>query len=54
MARIGRLQGQVRQVHLDAHIEQTALLTPAQIAKYNRLRGYEASGGHEMHERKGH
>src|SRR5262245_20558635 len=30
LARIGRLQGQVRQVHLDAHIEQTALLTPAQ------------------------
>ena len=42
MVRIGRLQGQVRQAHLDAHIEQTALLTPLQIEKYQRLRGYEA------------
>jgi hypothetical protein len=25
LARIGRLQGQVRQVHLDAHLEQTAM-----------------------------
>jgi len=33
-------QGQVRQVHLDAHLKQTALLTSAQIDKYNRLRGY--------------
>ena len=33
LARIGRLQGQVRQVHLDAHVEQTALLTPAQVEK---------------------
>jgi Spy/CpxP family protein refolding chaperone len=40
LARIGQLQGQVRQVHLDAHLKQTALLTSAQIDKYDRLRGY--------------
>jgi Spy/CpxP family protein refolding chaperone len=44
LARIGRLQSQLRQVHLEAHLEQTALLTPQQIAKYIQLRGYGASG----------
>jgi Spy/CpxP family protein refolding chaperone len=54
LARIGTLQGQVRQVHLGAHIDQTALLTPAQVAKYNRLRGYGVTGGQEPHERRRH
>jgi Spy/CpxP family protein refolding chaperone len=43
MLRIGRLQAEVRQAHLDAHIEQTMLLTPAQIETYNQLRGYETA-----------
>lgn len=42
LARIARLQAEVRSAHLAAHIEQRALLTPAQIAKYDRLRGYTA------------
>ena len=54
LARIGRLQGQVRQVHLDAHIEQTALLTPAQVEKYNRLRGYGTTGEQETHQPRQH
>ena len=54
LARIGRLQGQVRQVHLDAHIEQTALLTPAQVEKYNRLRGYGITGEQETHQPRQH
>ena len=54
LARIGRLQGQVRQVHLDAHVEQTALLTPAQVEKYNRLRGYGMTGEHETHQPRQH
>lgn len=54
LARIGRLQGQVRQVHLDAHIEQTALLTAAQVEKYNRLRGYGATGEQQTHEPRQH
>jgi hypothetical protein len=49
LERIGRLQGEVRQVHLAAHIEQTTLLTPAQIEQYRRLRGYDAAGEHGMH-----
>jgi len=54
LARIGRLQGQVRQVHLDAHIEQTALLTPAQVEKYNRLRGYGTTGELKTHQPRQH
>lgn len=54
LARIGRLQGQVRQVHLDAHVEQAALLTPAQVEKYNRLRGYGMTGEQETHEPQRH
>jgi Spy/CpxP family protein refolding chaperone len=52
LARIGKLQGQVRQVHLEAHIEQTALLTPQQIGTYNRLRGYATSAGNDSHEQR--
>lgn len=32
--------GALRAEHLQAHLAQTALLTPAQIARYNELRGY--------------
>ena len=52
--RIGRLQGQLRQVHLEAHLEQTTLLTQHQIAKYSELRGYIASGRHGGHENRRH
>jgi Spy/CpxP family protein refolding chaperone len=54
LARLGRLQGQVRQVHLDAHIEQTHLLTPAQVEKYNQLRGYGMTQEQETHQPRQH
>jgi Spy/CpxP family protein refolding chaperone len=54
LARIGRLQGQVRQVHLDAHVEQTALLMPTQVEKYNWLRGYRMTGERETHQPRQH
>jgi Spy/CpxP family protein refolding chaperone len=54
LARIGALQGRVRQVHLEAHLEQTAVLTAKQIETYTRLRGYGGSGGHETHEQRRH
>jgi Heavy-metal resistance len=38
--RIGQLQAQIRAEHLRTHLEQTAMLSDAQIAKYNTLRGY--------------
>jgi len=39
---IGRLQGELRSVHLRAHIRTERLLTPEQTAAYNQLRGYVA------------
>ncbi|MEO8023057.1 periplasmic heavy metal sensor [Polaromonas sp.] len=38
--RIGQLQALLRKSHLDTHLQQTALLTPEQIARYTQLRGY--------------
>ena len=49
MERIAGLQGEVRRIHLEAHLEQVAVLTPIQVAKYNQLRGYGAGSGAESH-----
>jgi Heavy-metal resistance len=38
--KIGQLQAQIRADHLRTHLEQTALLSKEQIAKYKSLRGY--------------
>jgi hypothetical protein len=38
--RIGTLSGRLRAVHLEAHVATRALLTPAQIETYDRLRGH--------------
>jgi hypothetical protein len=47
--------GELRAVHLRAHLETRRILTPEQIVRYDRLRGYGASGdphaGHAGHER---
>jgi len=48
---IGRLQAELRFVHLAAHVETRRVLTPAQIERYGHLRGY-GDGGH--HSRGGH
>jgi Spy/CpxP family protein refolding chaperone len=40
---IAALQGELRVVHLNAHLVQLSLLTPEQVARYNALRGYDAS-----------
>lgn len=40
------LLGELRAVHLAAHIETRAALTPAQIAGYDRLRGYGEARAH--------
>ncbi len=42
---LGRLQGQLRAAHLRAHLRQRALLTPAQVERYQQLRGYESAAG---------
>lgn len=40
--RVAGLQAQLRLAHLQAHLEQTAVLTPQQSAAYSKLRGYDA------------
>ncbi len=42
---IAATEGQLREVHLAAHLRMKALLTPAQVARYDELRGYAARGG---------
>jgi len=41
-------RGELRYVHLIAHLETTALLEPRQVESYARLRGY-GSGAHDTH-----
>ena len=48
-AAIGDVQGRLRDVHLSAHLETRALLTPEQIALYERLRGYGNPDMSTMH-----
>ncbi len=38
------LYGELRAVHLQAHLQVTPLLTPAQRMRYNELRGYPLAG----------
>jgi Spy/CpxP family protein refolding chaperone len=42
VAEIGRVQAEIRKTHLQAHLEQKRILTPDQIAAYDKLRGYKA------------
>jgi Spy/CpxP family protein refolding chaperone len=53
LAEIGRLQGELRYTHLKYHLAMRGLLSPDQIAAYNRLRGYgsgqEPAGMHGRH-----
>ena len=46
---IGALQGRLRATHLQAHLEQAAILTPAQNALYSQLRGYGQGASHHQH-----
>jgi Spy/CpxP family protein refolding chaperone len=45
--RVGRLRGELRSVHLVAHLAMRDALTPEQRAAYDQLRGY--AGGHGRH-----
>jgi hypothetical protein len=40
---IATLQGELRAVHLEAHLAQHALLSPEQITRYDVLRGYRGN-----------
>jgi len=49
VSEISAIKGQLRLVHLNAHLEMKRLLTPEQIAKYDELRGYKKSDHHFQH-----
>jgi Spy/CpxP family protein refolding chaperone len=46
---IGALQAELRTIHLDAHLSQLAILTPEQVTRYRRLRGYDSPAGEHTH-----
>ncbi len=45
LAELGELKGRLRYTHLEAHLDQHALLKDAQVEAYRKLRGY--AGNHE-------
>lgn len=52
---VASAEAKVREVHLLAHIEQTGVLSPEQIARYSELRGYGGGAhGHNDHTHGGH
>ena len=55
VAEIAQLKGRLRTVHLSVHLETKPLLTPRQIATYDRLRGYgKSSFSHENNKHGAH
>ncbi len=53
---LGRLRGELRAVHLTAHLEAAEVLSPEQRHRYVELRGYEMGGapGAHQHQHTGH
>ncbi len=46
---IGEHQGELRFVHLEAHLAMRPVLTTEQIALYDRIRGYDQTGATHTH-----
>ncbi len=46
----GRILGELREVHLRAHLRTTALLTPHQVRRYNVHRGYAGGAAGHGHQ----
>lgn len=47
---IAALQSEIREVHLEAHLEQVEILSDAKEKKYWHLRGYERQSGSQHHQ----
>jgi Spy/CpxP family protein refolding chaperone len=47
LAKIEGLRARLRGIHLNAHLEQAALLTSQQADLYSKLRGYTAGDAHQ-------
>jgi hypothetical protein len=54
VARIAALQGELRAVHLTAHLATRAALSEAQVARYNELRGYASGAAADHRHQHGH
>ncbi|MGH8177667.1 MAG: Spy/CpxP family protein refolding chaperone [Steroidobacter sp.] len=54
LARIGNLQARLRGAHLEAHLDQSRILTPEQIERYDQVRGYASGGDDADHRRHTH
>jgi Spy/CpxP family protein refolding chaperone len=50
---IATIQGEIRAAHLQAHLAQNGILTPAQKAEYWRLRGYADARSPQHHQHSG-
>jgi Spy/CpxP family protein refolding chaperone len=48
VSEIGILEARIRYVHLNADLEQKAILTKHQIQLYDQLRGYGSAHNHEQ------
>jgi len=51
---IGKLQAQLRAVHLKAHLDMKKILSSQQIDRYDTLRGYQGNEGKQKHHHKNH
>jgi Spy/CpxP family protein refolding chaperone len=49
VADIATIYGQLRAVHLRAHLAQRTILTPEQVHRYDALRGYDAASPYTTH-----
>ena len=52
VAEISFIRGKLRFVHLSAHLVQREILLPAQIQRYDKLRGYDISGHNDRYHHK--
>ena len=49
VARIAALRGELRTIHLSAHLATRAVLSEAQVVRYNELRGYTQGADEHQH-----
>ena len=54
VAALATIHGQLRAVHLRAHLAQRTILTPEQLRRYDALRGYDASSQQTTQPHHGH
>jgi hypothetical protein len=54
VARLATLYGELRTIHLRAHLATRAILSDAQIDRYNVLRGYATGSGDHMESNQKH